>query len=114
MESASTTSSSSNTKVSTSGGGGDGGPVVLLVIGMAGSGKTTLMGRLQRYIQEQGSSGYLINLDPAVMSIPYEPHVDIRDTVRFVFFSRADPGLLLLLLLYHLIIQRTNIYAGEL
>lgn len=56
-------------------------PVVLLVIGMAGSGKTTLMGRLQRDIRERGSTGYLINLDPAVMSIPYEPNIDIRDTV---------------------------------
>lgn len=57
-------------------------PVVLLVIGMAGSGKTTLMGRLQTHLGEKGSHGYLINLDPAVMNLPYEPHVDIRDTVR--------------------------------
>lgn len=65
-------------------------PVVLLVIGMAGSGKTTLMGRIQTTLREKGSNGYLINLDPAVMSIPYEPHVDIRDTVRMhslTFFS---------------------------
>lgn len=57
-------------------------PVVLLVIGMAGSGKTTLMGRLQTHLGEKDSHGYLINLDPAVMNLPYEPHVDIRDTVR--------------------------------
>lgn len=57
-------------------------PVVLLVIGMAGSGKTTLMGRIQTHLDEKGSHGYLINLDPAVMNLPYEPHVDIRDTVR--------------------------------
>ena len=40
------------------------GPVVVLVIGMAGSGKTTLMHRINHYTKEQGKRGYYINLDP--------------------------------------------------
>lgn len=55
-------------------------PVVLLVVGMAGSGKTTLMHRLQTDLQERA---YVINLDPAVHEVPYQPNVDIRDSVNF-------------------------------
>lgn len=75
-----------NTAEDAEGSGRQAGPVVVLVIGMAGSGKTTLMGRLQTSLGERGSNGYLINLDPAVMTLPYEPHVDIRDTVRCILF----------------------------
>ena len=57
-------------------------PTVVLVIGMAGSGKTTLMGRLQNHLAESNATRYLINLDPAVLHLSYEPNVDVRDTVR--------------------------------
>lgn len=57
-------------------------PTVVLVIGMAGSGKTTLMGRLQTHLAESNATSYLINLDPAVLHLSYEPNVDVRDTVR--------------------------------
>jgi polynucleotide 5'-kinase involved in rRNA processing len=40
------------------------GPVVVLVIGMAGSGKTTLMHRINHHMKESGKKGYYINLDP--------------------------------------------------
>lgn len=39
-------------------------PVVVLVIGMAGSGKTTLMHRINHYMKENNKKGYYINLDP--------------------------------------------------
>jgi GTPase SAR1 family protein len=57
-------------------------PTVLLVIGMAGSGKTSLIHRIQTHIEENEKEGYILNLDPAVLKVPYEPNVDIRDTVR--------------------------------
>ena len=49
--------------------------------GMAGSGKTTLLQRINTYLHEKGRPGYLLNLDPAVTDTPYEPNIDIRDTV---------------------------------
>lgn len=48
---------------------------------MAGSGKTTLMQRLNSEIHRHRKPGYIINLDPAVQNIPYAPNIDIRDTV---------------------------------
>lgn len=41
-------------------------PIVVLVIGMAGSGKTTLMHRINLHMNEIGARGYFVNLDPAV------------------------------------------------
>ena len=48
---------------------------------MAGSGKTTLMQRLNAHLHAQKKPGYVLNLDPAVTDTPYEPNIDIRDTV---------------------------------
>ena len=73
---------------------------------MAGSGKTTLAARLGTYLSQEcrnraanvsssrnSSNGdsrqrpalnpYMVNLDPAVRSTPYEPSIDIRDTVHY-------------------------------
>ena len=48
---------------------------------MAGSGKTTLLQRMNSYMHQNGDSAYVLNLDPAVLNIPYEANIDIRDTV---------------------------------
>ncbi|RHY68093.1 hypothetical protein DYB30_005476, partial [Aphanomyces astaci] len=60
-------------------------PTTLLVIGMAGSGKTTFMHRLAAHAAEKQkeSRQYVVNLDPAVKTIPYGAHIDIRDTVDY-------------------------------
>jgi hypothetical protein len=58
-------------------------PVVIIVIGMAGSGKTTLMQRLVSHLSTSKSRGYILNLDPAVMSLPFSANIDIRDTVNY-------------------------------
>jgi GTPase SAR1 family protein len=50
--------------------------------GMAGSGKTSLMQRINSHLHMQRSPSYIINLDPAVTNTPYDPNIDIRDTVR--------------------------------
>ncbi|GBF93041.1 GPN-loop GTPase [Raphidocelis subcapitata] len=58
-------------------------PVVVLVIGMAGSGKTTLIQRLNSHLHAEKLPGYIINLDPAVTHLPYSANIDIRDTVNY-------------------------------
>ena len=40
-------------------------PTVAIVIGMAGSGKTSLMQRINAYRHAKGKPPYIINLDPA-------------------------------------------------
>lgn len=58
-------------------------PVVILVVGMAGTGKTTLVHQIQHYAAERNISSYYINLDPAVTHVPYGVNIDIRDTVKY-------------------------------
>ncbi|KAI9203650.1 uncharacterized protein BJ171DRAFT_509188 [Polychytrium aggregatum] len=71
--------------MSTSEGASSGGkkPVVLLCIGMAGSGKTTFMQRLNSHIHSQQEKPYVINLDPAVGHMPFGANIDIRDTINY-------------------------------
>lgn len=58
-------------------------PVACLVIGMAGSGKTTLMKALSDHLAAAGQVPYLINSDPAVAHVPYVANIDIRDAVNY-------------------------------
>ncbi|WVQ83917.1 hypothetical protein IAT38_006061 [Cryptococcus sp. DSM 104549] len=58
-------------------------PVVILCIGMAGSGKTTLMQRLNSHLHSKSTPPYILNLDPAVSHMPYSANIDIRDTVDY-------------------------------
>lgn len=55
----------------------------IIVIGMAGSGKTTLMQRLNSYLHTNQQPPYIINLDPAVTYLPFTANIDIRDTVDY-------------------------------
>lgn len=50
---------------------------------MAGSGKTTLMQRLNAHVHEHHIPSYIVNLDPAVRKVPYGANIDIRDTVDY-------------------------------
>eukprot|EP00262_Sarcandra_glabra_P017161 TRINITY_DN5795_c2_g1_i1.p1 TRINITY_DN5795_c2_g1~~TRINITY_DN5795_c2_g1_i1.p1 ORF type:complete len:409 (-),score=97.16 TRINITY_DN5795_c2_g1_i1:264-1490(-) len=58
-------------------------PVIIIVVGMAGSGKTTFLHRLVCHTQASNIRGYVLNLDPAVMTLPFGANIDIRDTVRY-------------------------------
>ena len=55
----------------------------LIVLGMAGSGKTTFVEKLEEEIANIDKESYIINLDPAVMNTLYEPNLDIRDTIKY-------------------------------
>ncbi len=90
---------------------------VVLVVGMAGSGKTTLVDAFSAWLEDEdedsqnegdtagesvantasepnvgatsgasplpGDGCYVVNLDPAVTALPYEPNVDVRDTISY-------------------------------
>lgn len=58
-------------------------PVCLIVLGMAGSGKTTFVQRLTAHLHYKKSPPYVINLDPAVHEVPFPANIDIRDTVNY-------------------------------
>ena len=65
-------------------------PVAIITIGMAGSGKTTFMQRINAHLHQQYQSSptttappYVLNLDPAVRSVPFDSNIDIRDSVNY-------------------------------
>jgi GPN-loop GTPase len=58
-------------------------PISVIVLGMAGSGKTTLMQRINAHVHEKKIPSYMVNMDPAVTYMPYGANVDIRDTVKY-------------------------------
>uniref|UniRef100_A0A3Q3DTN9 GPN-loop GTPase n=1 Tax=Hippocampus comes TaxID=109280 RepID=A0A3Q3DTN9_HIPCM len=49
--------------------------VCLLVLGMAGSGKTTFVQRLTAHLRSLQSPPYVINLDPAVRDLPFPANI---------------------------------------
>lgn len=65
-------------------------PVAIVCVGMAGSGKTTFMQRINSYLHTQHTESpkttappYVVNLDPAVRSVPFDSNIDIRDSVNY-------------------------------
>ncbi|XP_034934526.1 GPN-loop GTPase 1 [Chelonus insularis] len=57
-------------------------PVCIIVLGMAGSGKTTFVQKTVAKLYEVNKP-YVINLDPACREVPYIANIDIRDTVNY-------------------------------
>ena len=41
------------------------------------------------HLHQKGTPGYILNLDPAVSNVPYEPNIDIRDTVGHRLFPHV-------------------------
>ena len=58
-------------------------PTIALVIGMAGTGKSTLTHRLNLHCISESEPTYFINLDPAVIDVPYGVNIDIRDSISY-------------------------------
>ncbi len=65
-------------------------PTCVIVLGMAGSGKTTFVQRLVSHLHakktkdpENARAPYVVNLDPACHEVPYPANIDIRDTVNY-------------------------------
>jgi GTPase SAR1 family protein len=55
----------------------------LIILGMAGSGKTTFVRKLEEEMANRDKDSYIINMDPAVLDTLYEPNLDIRDTIKY-------------------------------
>ena len=60
-------------------------PVAIITIGMAGAGKSSFVQRINAYLHSLNppTPPYILNLDPAVTRTPFEPNIDIRDTVDY-------------------------------
>ena len=65
-------------------------PLALFLIGMAGSGKTTMLQRLSLELSFSKKTHYIINIDPAICNIPYSPNIDIRDTIDYKKIMKAQ------------------------
>ncbi|MGC8563468.1 MAG: ATP/GTP-binding protein [Fervidicoccaceae archaeon] len=63
----------------------------IIIIGPAGSGKTTLTQTLGDWLEYSGIGVSRINLDPAVETLPYVPDFDVRDFInaREIAISRG-------------------------
>jgi GTPase SAR1 family protein len=48
-----------------------------------GSGKTTFMQRINNYLHVNKQRPYVLNLDPAVITVPFEANIDIRDSINY-------------------------------
>lgn len=55
--------------------------VYLYVAGTAGSGKSTFCSALSRWMDDSGYKHSLVNLDPGVEYLPYEPNFDVREVL---------------------------------
>lgn len=55
----------------------------MFFIGMAGSGKTSLIYRMSKKFSYFKKNHYIINLDPASLITPYSSNIDIRDTINY-------------------------------
>lgn len=59
-------------------------PTAMLMIGMAGSGKSSLLARINSFFSQKKRKRYIINLDPAISGdLAFKANVDIRDTVNY-------------------------------
>ncbi|XP_037091627.1 GPN-loop GTPase 3-like [Pollicipes pollicipes] len=53
-----------------------------LVMGPAGSGKSTYCSAMQKHAQTQKRTVHVVNLDPAAEYFDYQPTVDVRDLIQ--------------------------------
>ncbi|MGB1696953.1 MAG: ATP/GTP-binding protein [Thermoplasmatota archaeon] len=56
-------------------------PIHMYFVGTAGAGKSTLVAAYDRWCKQNGLTTLLVNLDPGAEALPYQPDVDIRETI---------------------------------
>jgi GTPase SAR1 family protein len=55
---------------------------IVFIIGMAGSGKSTLTAAFSEWLRMSKQDVAVVNLDPGALNLPYTPDVDVRDYVN--------------------------------
>lgn len=56
---------------------------IVFVVGTAGAGKSSLTGVFSEWLRDQEQITATVNLDPAAITLPYEPDVDVREYVDY-------------------------------
>lgn len=57
-------------------------PIFVYFVGTAGAGKSSLCGAMRDWCTQQGLDTIILNLDPGVEKLPYEPDIDVRDWIN--------------------------------
>ena len=64
----------------------------IFVAGTAGAGKSLLTSKIHEYYTRNGAFTAILNLDPGVISLPYTPDIDIRDSIDIVSIMKQYEG----------------------
>ncbi|MEM0440290.1 MAG: ATP/GTP-binding protein [Candidatus Caldarchaeum sp.] len=56
---------------------------IIFVVGTAGSGKSSLAGVFAEWLRDHGQTSATVNMDPAAITLPYDPDVDVREFVDY-------------------------------
>lgn len=64
----------------------------IVIVGTAGSGKSTLTSALLNYFLDNEANAVAVNLDPAVEVLPYTPDLDVRDYVSIIELMKEGYG----------------------
>jgi GTPase SAR1 family protein len=54
---------------------------LIYITGTAGAGKSLLTSSLVSWYREKSQDAIAVNLDPGVLTLPYDPDVDIRNSI---------------------------------
>ncbi|XP_027203403.2 GPN-loop GTPase 1 [Dermatophagoides pteronyssinus] len=58
-------------------------PICVIILGMAGSGKTSLCSKMVQHLFGKNRPPYVINCDPACHRVDYPCNIDIRDSIHY-------------------------------
>lgn len=64
----------------------------IVLVGPAGSGKSSLTAALSQVMEDNGAVVARVNFDPAVENLPYDPEVDVRKYVDYESLLRQGLG----------------------
>lgn len=68
------------------------GPVCIIVLGMAGSGKTSFVQRITSHLYARKQKPYVINLDPACREVPYPANIGKQNDYNFEVMCVTSAG----------------------
>ena len=63
---------------------------LIYMLGMAGSGKTTMTAMFGNWLSRRGEVVAKVNLDPGVMELPYVPDFDVKEIVNLFDLMRRE------------------------